>query len=130
MNEGRFELFERIHGLSAEMRRRLAEINEARPSKTEVIFNTSAGQSPYIFNFSLPGYEGAVLMRMLADKGIIVGTGSACSAESKFPSRILTAMGRSDQQAFGALRVSFGFQNSIEEIDVFIRQLLTIVNEY
>ena len=86
--------------------------------------------SPYIVSFSFPGYEGAVLMRILADRGIIVGTGSACSAESGKPSHVVRAMGLGDEVARGMLRVSFCRTNTRQDVDTFSQALADVLRDY
>ncbi len=86
--------------------------------------------SPFILNVSLCGYEGAIIMRMLGERNIIIGTGSACSAETRSPSRILTSMGLSSRSAFEAIRLSYGFQNTVDEIDIFFNELQYIINDF
>jgi cysteine desulfurase len=120
----------RITAMNDEARRKLADLKDNKGHHLEVLLNSSISASPFILNFSLSGYEGAVLMRMLGERGIIVGTGSACTAESRLPSRILTSMGLSKKAAFGALRLSFGIQNNIAEINAFISEFQDILLHY
>jgi cysteine desulfurase len=77
-------------------------------------------QSPSIINFSFPPVEGEVLLHHLEEKNIYVGLGSACSAHSKEPSKILTGIGRSREEARCSLRISLGRQNTFAEIDRFL----------
>jgi len=86
--------------------------------------------SPYIVSFSFPGCEGAVLMRILAEHGIIVGTGSACSAESGEPSHVVRAMGFGEDVARGMLRVSFCRSSSCAEVDALASVLPEVLREY
>ena len=79
-------------------------------------------QSPAIVNFSFPPVEGEVLLHHLEEQNIFVGLGSACSAHSKEPSKILTGIGRTVEEARCSLRISFGRQNTIEEVDRFLRE--------
>ncbi|NIQ01922.1 MAG: aminotransferase class V-fold PLP-dependent enzyme, partial [Nitrospinaceae bacterium] len=68
-------------------------------------------QSPAIVAFCFPPVEGEVLLHHLEARNIYVGMGSACSAHSKEPSRILRGIGLSVAEARCSLRVSFGPQN-------------------
>jgi cysteine desulfurase len=86
--------------------------------------------SPYITCVAFPGYEGAVLMRLLADKGIVVGSGSACSASSREPSHVLTAMGHGQDVARGALRISFGADTTPQHVAAFIDALPDVLRDY
>jgi cysteine desulfurase len=67
--------------------------------------------------FSMPGAHGRDLVQRLLHRGIIVGTGSACSSGSLAPSRVLRAMGVSYDVAWGALRVSLSRQTTKDELD-------------
>ncbi len=91
---------------------------------------SSAGASPYILCAAFPGYEGAVLMRLLAAGGVIVGTGSACSTESAATSHVLAAMGVSERVARGALRISFCASSTTADVDRFIGALARVLAEY
>ena len=79
-------------------------------------------QSPAIVNFSFPPVEGEVLLHHLEGKNIYVGMGSACSAQSNEPSKILIGIGLSEEEARCSLRISFGFNNTIAEVDSFLRE--------
>ena len=77
---------------------------------------SSLQASPYIVSVSAKGLRGEVLMHMLNDRGLIVGTGSACSSKNRY-SRVMLACGLNDKRADGVLRISFSPQNTAEEID-------------
>jgi len=79
-------------------------------------------QSPAILNFSFPPVEGEVLLHHLEEQNIFVGLGSACSAHSREPSKILTGIGRTVEEARCSLRISFGRQNTMEEVDRFLHE--------
>ena len=71
-------------------------------------------------NFSFPPVEGEVILHHLEAKDIFVGLGSACSAQSREPSKILMGIGLSEEQARCSLRISFSRNNTIDEIDQFL----------
>ena len=87
-----------------------------------ILFNSSRGQfqSPAIVNFSFPPVEGEVMVHHLEKENIFVGMGSACSAHSKEPSKILMSMGLTEEQARCSLRISFSKNNNVAEIDKFL----------
>ena len=113
-----------VADLNKRLRSGLEELTAA------VRFISSEDGSPYILSFTLPGYQGAVLARMLTERGIHIGTGSACAAESKTPSRVLTAMGLTSDEAYGALRVSFCPENSETDVDDLLDSLTAVLAEY
>ncbi len=77
-------------------------------------------QSPAIVNFSFPPVEGEVMLHHLEGEEIYVGMGSACSAHSKEPSKILIGMGLTEEQARCSLRVSFSRHNTMNEVEKFL----------
>lgn len=77
-------------------------------------------QCPAMLNFRFPPVEGEVMLHHLEEKQIFVGLGSACSAHSKEPSKILTGIGLTPEEARCSLRVSFGRQTTIAELDSFL----------
>jgi cysteine desulfurase len=77
-------------------------------------------QSPAIVNFSFPPVEGEVMLHHLEEYEIFVGMGSACSAHSKEPSKILMGIGLTEEQARCSLRISFSRNNTCEEVEKFI----------
>lgn len=83
-------------------------------------------ESSSIINFSFPPVEGEVLLHHLEEKEIYVGLGSACSANSKEPSKILTGIGLSEQEAYCSLRISFSGNNTVEDVDLFLKEFARI----
>ena len=71
--------------------------------------------SPYILTVAAKGMRGEVLQRMLWEKGVAVGTGSACNSKKPF-SRVIAACGYQSDVLGGVLRASFSPDTSEEEI--------------
>lgn len=80
-------------------------------------------------NFSFKKIEGNTLLLKLDQVGISVSSASACSSGSKEPSHVLTAIGRNEQEAKSALRVTFGEDNTIDDVDFLIRNIVRIIKE-
>jgi len=96
-----------------------------RIPELDIQFNSSLSedlsrQSPSIVNFRFAPVEGEVMLHHLEEKKIYVGLGSACSAHSKEPSKILTGIGLTSEEARCSLRISFGPQNSLADVDTFL----------
>lgn len=70
--------------------------------------------TPYILTVSAEGLRGEVLQRILYDRGVAVGTGSACSSKHRY-SRVMTACGYGERVLDGVLRLSFCPQTTEEE---------------
>lgn len=86
--------------------------------------------TPYICHLNFPGKEGAVIVRMLSEDGVSVGSGSACSAESGEPSAALAALGFKKRGAFSGLRVSFDISNTAKEVDFLLEVLKKALKNY
>ena len=82
----------------------------------DLTFNSSAQQGyPGIINVSAGGVEGESLM--LAMEPLCVASGSACNSTNAAPSYVLRALGRTDVDAQGAVRFSFGRTTTEAEVD-------------
>ncbi len=87
--------------------------------------------SPYILYFAIPGYQGALVARLLAaHHHILVGAGSACNAESNETSPLLQAHGVPDDLARAALRISLAPETTTEEIEALLEALSAVIKEY
>ena len=73
--------------------------------------------------FAFKDIEGSTLLTALDKKGFAIASGSACSSVNKEPSHVLLAMGIDEDLARGALRISFGNQNTINDVTSFIETL-------
>lgn len=87
------------------------------------IFSQQAKRLPNTTFFALDGIEGETLVMALDRKGYAVASGSACSSDSTEPSHVLLAMGVEHDLARGAVRVSFGADNTASEVAEFINVL-------
>lgn len=88
--------------------------------------------APHILCFSAKGHRGEVLVHALEEKDIFVSTTSACSSRAKLASSTLKAMGVSDSDAQGAIRLSLSYENTKLEAEQFIesfRAVLQKINE-
>ncbi|MBQ7323251.1 MAG: cysteine desulfurase [Clostridia bacterium] len=74
--------------------------------------------TPYILSVSAKGLRGEILLHMANDKGLIVGTGSACSSNAKNRySKVILACGHDEKTADGVLRLSFSPETTEEDIE-------------
>ena len=62
------------------------------------------------------GIDAERLIFLLEDQGIYVATGAACAASKGVRSHVLKAIGLSDEQIAGSLRITFGETNTEEQI--------------
>ena len=80
-------------------------------------------------NISFKGINGSELLMKLDEKGICASAGSACSSGSSMPSHVLTAIGLTSEYAEGTLRVTFGDENTKEDVEYLVENLTQIVKE-
>ncbi len=63
------------------------------------------------------------MLHHLEKQEIYVGMGSACSAHSNEPSKVLMGIGLTEEQARCSLRISFSRNNNLGDIDKFLQAL-------
>lgn len=73
-----------------------------------------------ILSFSIPNTRGEVLVHLLEDNGVIVGTGSACSSNSQ-THRVPSALGLDKVYHQGMIRLSFDSSITKCELEKFIK---------
>ena len=78
----------------------------------------SRGDAPHICAVSLPGYPSEMLVRALSDLGVYVSSGSACHKGK--PSHVFAALGLPKRTLMGVLRISFGPDNTREDVDALV----------
>ncbi|MBR5754777.1 MAG: aminotransferase class V-fold PLP-dependent enzyme, partial [Erysipelotrichaceae bacterium] len=79
-----------------------------------------------LVNISTP-IPSEVLLNALNAKGIMVSSKSTCGSRKNEPNRTLSNMGIDENYA---IRVSFDYTNTIEEIDYFISTLKEVLDRY
>ena len=94
----------------------------------DIVFNGDrARRLSHLSNISFRFIEGEGLLISLDLQGVAVSTGSACSSGTLEPSPVIQALGRSDELARGAIRFSFGKDNSEEDVDYVLEVLHRVV---
>ena len=119
-----------------DMDRRLAHLNRL---KTKLIaelpdtidgylINTHPQHSlPNLLSVSVQYIEGESVMLMLDDEGYAVSTRSACATGSLRASHVLLSLGLSHADAQGTLVLSFGIDNTEDDITSFLKALKQVV---
>lgn len=79
-----------------------------------------------VSNICFEGVDADAIMMGLKD--IMVSNGSACSSTKVEPSHVLVAMGLSERQAYGSLRVSLGRETSEEDIVYIVSRINPVVS--
>lgn len=78
-------------------------------------------------NISFKGITGSELLLKLDEAHICTSAGSACSTSNHGPSHVLTAIGLDKEYLNGTLRVSFGRDNTKEDVDYLVDTIKKIV---
>src|SRR5207245_10670595 len=95
---------------------------------SDIVFNGNRERRlPHLSNISFRFIEGEGLLIHLDLQGVAVSTGSACSSGTLEPSPVIRALGRDEELARGAIRFSFGKDNTEEEVDYAVAALSTAV---
>jgi cysteine desulfurase len=87
----------------------------------------NASRLPNTSNIMVDYAEGEGMVISLDLKGVAVSTGSACSSGSMEPSHVLTAIGKTPDEAHGSLRFSLSSMNTEEDVDYIVGILPGIV---
>jgi len=78
---------------------------------------------PHLVSVSIKYIEGESLVLMLDDENIAVSTRSACAAGALQASHVLLSIGRDFADAQGTLVITFGLDNSDEDVTRFLKGL-------
>ena len=83
------------------------------------------GDAPHVVNVSIPGLRSQGIINCLQDHGIYVSAGSACAKGHR--SHVLEAMGLPAAVIDGAVRISFGMDNTAEDVPALKAALLDAI---
>jgi len=84
---------------------------------------------PNNVNFTFLGLNGEDLLTKLNEDGILVSTGSACSANRQQESHVLKAIGLNHEEISGSIRITLGIQNTIDDLEKTVIVLKNRISE-
>jgi cysteine desulfurase len=102
---------------------------ELKTAFPDVEFNGTGPKISNTSNVFFPGCEGESLLLQLDLLGISVSMGSACSSGALEPSRVLLNMGYNRKRANSSLRVSFGRNNTLYEVNYLLENLIPMIKK-
>lgn len=103
--------------------------NELTLAKVEPIFLGNKKHSLASFcTVSFPGIDAERLIYLLEDQEIYISTGAACAASKGEKSHVLTAIGLSDTEIAGSIRITMGMLNDEEQICTAGKAIVAAVN--
>lgn len=122
LNGNRKKYLEMAKVFKQELTQNLADLLEKNPDFLRFLGDSRhqlANFIPVCFN----GLDAERLIYKLESQGVLVSTGAACAASKGTKSHVLTAIGLSDSEIAGSLRISLGSTNTLEQI----RQAVEII---
>lgn len=129
------EAIEEVYKIYDEYNKKLTELRDyyiyeiqKRISNTKLNGDTKL-RLPGNANLSFENIDAQELLLALDERGICASAGSACSSGSTEPSHVLTAIGLPLKLANGTLRVTFGKDNTKEDVGFLIDSIEDIVNK-
>ncbi|AKP66423.1 cysteine desulfurase family protein [Companilactobacillus ginsenosidimutans] len=102
--------------------------------ENQIKFEINGPKGPHalnhVLNLYIPGVDRGVLLTRLDLEGFAVSGGSACTAGSLEPSHVLIAMfGKDSPKVADSIRISFGKDNTMDEINSFTKKLIEIIRD-
>lgn len=102
-------------------------INELDKEKVNYVVNGSKEKRLIgNLNISVNNADGEGLLHLMDLRGISISTGSACNSQKKEPSHVLMAIGCDENRMDGAIRISVGKNNVIDEAKI----LVDVIKDY
>lgn len=80
--------------------------------------------SPHIISLTIPNIPAQELITLMNLDGVIVSAGSACSSGENVPSRVLKAIGLTDDEARSTIRISFDEYTTEKDVENLIESLV------
>ena len=115
------ELESETKRLSALRDRLVAGVLELSPLAKHT--GSESSRMPHNAHFTFDGCSGDSLLFLLDQQGVCVSVGSACQAGVNGPSHVLVAMGRTEREALGCIRMTLGKDTTDADIDAVLATL-------
>jgi len=104
------------------------ELHLVRIAPDAVVFGAGAERLPNTLAFAIPGLRAETALIAFDLEGVALSSGSACSSGKVKKSHVLSAMGVDPMLAEGAIRVSFGWNSTKEDVLRFARTCEKVVD--
>ena len=113
--------FEKTEALREETEKKMARLQavflEQLKDEESIFVGGDPGHTiPAVLSLRVVGIDNATLLYKSDLQGVCIAAGSACASASVKPSHVLMAMGRTEKEARETVRISFGRQNTEEEV--------------
>lgn len=97
--------------------------------KGTVLNGSSRFRLPNTSHLSFDNVDAGDLLILANDKGLCIASGSACSTGTRDPSRIMKAMGHTDERALSSIRLSVSSMNTQQEIEESSQIIISCVKK-
>ena len=104
-------------------------ISYLKDNEDKYIINSFSKDNPYIVNFSLRKHKASVVVEALSNRNIMVSSLSACHSKNEDYSYVVYAMKKDSCLAHNTIRVSFSYDNTLEEVKTLTKELDAILKE-
>ena len=104
-------------------------VSYLKSNDDKFVINSLDNKNPYIVNFSLLNRKASVVVEALSNKGIMVSSLSACHSRNEDYSYVVYALTNDMKLAHNTVRVSFSYENTLNDVELLIRELDKIVKE-
>ena len=104
-------------------------VSYLKSNDDKFVINSLDKNNPYIVNFSLLNRKASVVVEALSNKGIMVSSLSACHSRNEDYSYVVYELTNDIKLAHNTVRVSFSYENTLNDVELLIRALDTIVKE-
>ncbi len=94
---------------------------------TDFKVNSNSNSLPGLVSLSFPHALGANLVVEMDLRGFSISSGSACHSHDIKPSRLIMALGHTETEALGTIRISMGYKTTQDEVEELARTLGEVV---
>jgi cysteine desulfurase len=130
MAEALKENTDSLHDNQSHLRELVTKFIEGlKNSNVDFIINGSQSKVPGNISVSFADIDGEMILHRLDLKGIEIATGSACDSQNTQISHVIQAIGVPEKYAKGTIRVSLGIENTLDEIDTIVKELIGVVRK-
>ena len=104
-------------------------VSYLKDNEDKYVLNSLDKNNPYIVNFSLKNRKASVVVEALSNHDIMDSSLSACHSKNEDYSYVVYALNHDMCLAHNTIRVSFSYDNTLEEVKEFVKKLEAIIKE-
>ena len=104
-------------------------VSYLKDNEDKYVLNSLDKNNPYIVNFSLKNRKASVVVEALSNRNIMVSSLSACHSKNEDYSYVVYALKHDMCLAHNTIRVSFSYDNTLDDVKDFINALKEIIKE-